>query len=789
LGAANAADFTVNQPTDGVDANPGDGSCATTGGDCTLRAAIMETNALVGADTITIPADTYNLTLGNTDENLATEGDLDILDDLTITGADPATTILSGSNNQFRVLSVLERADTTKPIVSISNVTLTQGMTGANGAVLYNEGELTLENVTVNNASVDTAPLYNNNANLSVNNSRITNNVRGIFSAGGNLNINNSTFDSNISTGSSASDSAIYLVTSTTNIYNSSFSSNATNGAGGAIYSASSQLSIDNSQFNNNTSGDHGGAIYHPLFGLLKVSNSSFDGNRVTSATRSGGAIWLSGGIIIDTSITNNTAADGGGIYLGSSFGKTILKRVTLTGNQATRDGGGVHLNRVTDTIISDSTISGNSAVGYGGGLVLRRGNSNNPIPVLHTEISGNSAAYGGGLFTGSDGIQLANLTISGNNASVDGGGLYHGAYTTHVVQLTHVTLTANTAPTSMGGNITNAAGIMQLNNTLIANAGGGLNCTGTITSLGYNMDSSNTCGLSSTGDQTSTNPLIGALTNNGGTTKTHALLTGSPAIDADDTGLCASSNGLDQRYFYRGDSACDIGAYEAGSVRAQSGTLAFSMASLNVNETAGTATVTISRTGGNEGDVSIWYEDMLTGTARSSNNDYTTIARAELQWMDGDAADKTFNITVRDNSGADGNKTINLALDTFTGGGATVGSQNTTTVTIVDDESSPGEVTFDAAIYAVAENGASINITVNRLNGNAPVSIDYSTSDDTAIAGTNYTANNGTLNFAAGQTSKALQIFISDNSIYEGDKTFDLILRNVHEITSGFKV
>ena len=68
LGAANAASFTVDQVFDGVDANPGDGACATVGGNCTLRAAVMETNALAGADTISIPAGTYNMVLGNTGE-------------------------------------------------------------------------------------------------------------------------------------------------------------------------------------------------------------------------------------------------------------------------------------------------------------------------------------------------------------------------------------------------------------------------------------------------------------------------------------------------------------------------------------------------------------------------------------------------------------------------------------------------------------------------------------------------------------------------------------------------
>ena len=60
--AAPQAAFTVNSTSDAIDANPGNGVCETsTPGQCTLRAAIMEANALPGADTINVPAGTYNL--------------------------------------------------------------------------------------------------------------------------------------------------------------------------------------------------------------------------------------------------------------------------------------------------------------------------------------------------------------------------------------------------------------------------------------------------------------------------------------------------------------------------------------------------------------------------------------------------------------------------------------------------------------------------------------------------------------------------------------------------------
>src|SRR6266404_7208434 len=84
---AAAATFTVNDTADAVDAAPGNGSCATAGGGCTLRAAIQEANANTGPDTITVPDGTYMLTIAGRDEDSAATGDLDITDDVTITGA------------------------------------------------------------------------------------------------------------------------------------------------------------------------------------------------------------------------------------------------------------------------------------------------------------------------------------------------------------------------------------------------------------------------------------------------------------------------------------------------------------------------------------------------------------------------------------------------------------------------------------------------------------------------------------------------------------------------------
>ena len=82
-----AATFNVDSTADAVDANPGNGSCATATQACTLRAAVQESSALSGADIINLPAGTYTLTLTGPDEDGGSTGDLDVSGSLTITGA------------------------------------------------------------------------------------------------------------------------------------------------------------------------------------------------------------------------------------------------------------------------------------------------------------------------------------------------------------------------------------------------------------------------------------------------------------------------------------------------------------------------------------------------------------------------------------------------------------------------------------------------------------------------------------------------------------------------------
>src|SRR5271157_5577787 len=120
VSTAHAAVFTVNDTTDAVDVNPGDGICATAAGTCSLRAAVQETNALPGPDTIVVPAGTYALTIPGVDEEAAATGDLDVTDVLVIQGAG-ATTIVDGGG-LYRLFDVHPPVSTSSSLLAPASV-------------------------------------------------------------------------------------------------------------------------------------------------------------------------------------------------------------------------------------------------------------------------------------------------------------------------------------------------------------------------------------------------------------------------------------------------------------------------------------------------------------------------------------------------------------------------------------------------------------------------------------------------------------------------------------------
>ncbi|MEE9202242.1 MAG: hypothetical protein V3U31_03480, partial [Dehalococcoidia bacterium] len=181
---------------DAVDATPGDGACDDGAGNCTVRAAIMEANAVAGTAAITLPGGTYTLSIAGADEKAAKTGDLNITDDLIIEGAGADTTIVDGGGLD-RVFQVGVDVN-----VAISGVTVQNGA-GGDGGGIWNLGTLTLTNSTVsdNSAVTQGGGIYNQGTltltNVTVSGNRTAKDGGGISSHGGTLTLTNSTVSDN----------------------------------------------------------------------------------------------------------------------------------------------------------------------------------------------------------------------------------------------------------------------------------------------------------------------------------------------------------------------------------------------------------------------------------------------------------------------------------------------------------------------------------------------------------------------------------------------------------------
>ena len=304
------------------------------------------------------------------------------------------------------------------------------------------------------------------------------------------------------------------------------------------------RLTIANGKVSNDSGNASGGGIYNTN-SQLTITNSTLSGNSVSSgaANGSGGGIYNYGGTLTvsNSTISGNSAggdgADGGGIY-NTSFSRLTVTNSTLSGNAVGggryAQGGGIY-NFNTTVTISNSTLSGNTAYGS------RRG-------------------YGGGIYNGvASNLTITNSTLSGNIASGQ--------------------------DFSVGG-IANDDTV-NIRNTIIAgnSANNVPDVWGTFTSRGHNLigNTTGSNGFGTTGDLLNQNPLLAPLGNYGGPTQTHALLLGSPAIDAGNNCVltangCGTNDPLtalttDQRGFNRQiGSAVDIGAAEMNYALAATG-------------------------------------------------------------------------------------------------------------------------------------------------------------------------------------------------------------------------
>ncbi|WP_146413189.1 cadherin domain-containing protein [Crateriforma conspicua] len=303
----------------------------------------------------------------------------------------------------------------------------------------------------------------------------------------------------------------------------------------------------------------------------------------------------------------SNQIVLGGGTYTLDDFANgtlTITSDITFIGLSATdtlidADGLGTRpftIQSGSDVLFRSLSITGGVA-DQGGAVMSLSGSS---LTMRDVELYQNQASQFGGAIHSAGSLQLQRVTIAENSAGEKGGAIYINGGTG---DLSNVTISGNAAHQSAGailnygGNVTltnstvadNSTGIdnenaavTQLKNTILDNAG--QNAADTLTSLGYNIDSDGSAGLSGTGDQNNVDPKLGALDHYGGGVRTHSLHSTSTAID---NGTAAGAVSVDGRRFAR-DTDIDIGAFEY-------------QAQINVNPTTSGTQTTEGEDGGIE--------------------------------------------------------------------------------------------------------------------------------------------------------------------------------------------
>ncbi len=191
-----------------------------------------------------------------------------------------------------------------------------------------------------------------------------------------------------------------------------------------------------------------------------------------------------------------------------------------------------------------------------------------------------------------------------------------------------------------------------------------------------------------------------------------------------------------------------------------------------SVLETAGKATLTVWRLGGTTLTNTVDFAITTNGTAVAATN-YTS-TNGTLTFLPG-VTNLTVNLPVLHDGAVAGDKTVELALSN-PGGTATVGTNDTATVTIKDVDST---FNFTVVTNNVAENAGTVVLNVRRTGGLAAAAgVAYkSSTNGTATSGVDFTPATGTLTFAAGDTNKAITVKITNDSLIEGDETFTVAL------------
>jgi len=351
---------------------------------------------------------------------------------------------------------------------------------------------------------------------------------------------------------------------------------------------------------------------------LRQALASAHDGDTIDATTVSGVITLTTGALLVNTSVSIDgpgadvLAVDGNAasvVFQVNSAKTVTISRLTIRNGQS-NFGGGIANNSGGALTIGNSTLSGNN--GAFGGAVFNTG----ILTIVNSTVSANTAGEGAGIYdAGNSTAIVSNTTLSGNTVTQTGGACFNLG----TLQIANSTFTDNSAPFVAGGVLN--LGTLVIGDTILKTGTSGENIysnSGTVTSLGFNISNDNGNGfLNGPGDQVNTDPLLGPLQNNGGSTLTHALLPGSPAIDMGDPKF-APPPLFDQRG--SGFDRIVNGRVDIGSFEVQSHTVISLKAS--GRKLGGTNTVRLTWSGATSSNIDVFRDGMLVATVPNTGAD-----------------------------------------------------------------------------------------------------------------------------------------------------------------------
>ena len=453
-------------------------------------------------------------------------------------------------------------------LLTLSGGTIASNTADFGGGIDNSQGSLTMADalITQNSAELNGGGINNNGGTIQVTGGSLSANTAqfggGMLNVEGDLIVTNGFLAGNTAQFGGGIDNFRGFV----EINNSTITANSAE-FGGGLRNLEGELNVTGGAITGNTASSNGGGIAN-VSGTLRVTSSNIRGN---SAVNGGGIRNESSGtaIISNSQITQNSAEFGGGID--NIQGQLTVTASTFEENTAVFNGGGIQ-NNIGNVAVFDSNIAFNSGQ-FGGGLLNLQGG----MLVSGSTISRNNAQFAGGIDNFQGSLTVLNSTISSNFASDNSGGIRN---LEGDLSVTNSTIVLNASFNATGG--LGAFGTETLANTIVAGnfATTNSDIADTVETAGNNLigDPNSAGGLA---DGVNGN-LVGdgmggvidiatvldpVLRNNGGPTQTHALVAGSPAIDAGNDILAANAFLVtDQRgvLFPRfAGTSVDIGAYE----------------------------------------------------------------------------------------------------------------------------------------------------------------------------------------------------------------------------------